>query len=299
MVVKVVFSPTYLDYNFGPNHPFLPQRAKRFLTLVENSKIKYGVLCPPAASDEQILLVHTTTYLKIVKERAQKHRPLTPDTPLNPKILNTAYDSVGGSILAAREALKNQLTINLLGGLHHAGSNFGGGFCIFADHAIAIRQLQKERIIKKAMIYDLDVHAGNGTQEIFYSDPTVFTISLHQDPATLYPGTGFADQTGEGEGKGFHLNIPLPPQTTGEKYIAALNQTLTHHQTFKPDLTIIILGVDTFIDDPLANLKLEEDDYYKIGRGFQNIKPLAVLCAGGYSPQTPHLWLKFLKGLTK
>ncbi len=293
----VVWSPHYLNYKFGPNHPFWPERGKVFLDLVKESKLDYKLVEPEEASESDILFVHTRGYLDGVKKMYQEGGNISPDTPLRPGVLEAAYYSVEGSILAARLALSGEKVINLLGGLHHAESDHGGGFCIFADHAIAIRKLQKEGAIKKAMIFDLDAHAGNGTQEIFYSDPAVFNISLHQDPHTLYPGTGFAHQRGQGEGKGFNLNVPLPPGTTGSRYLEELDNVLPLREEYRPDLTFLILGVDTYKEDPLTQLNLEEDDYFQIGKRFRCFGNLAVLFAGGYSKKTPELWLKFVQGL--
>jgi len=296
-MLKVVWKPEYLNYDFGPGHPFWAGRGTEFLKLLEESSISYEVAEPIKASDKDLLLVHTPGYLEGVKRLYCAGRNLSPDTPLRPGVLEAAYYSVGGSVLASRLALSGQRVINLLGGLHHAETAHGGGFCIFSDHAVAIRRLQKEGQIKKAMIYDLDVHAGNGTQEIFYFDPTVFNISLHQDPRTLYPGTGLADQIGKGEGEGYNLNIPLPPGTGGREYLKALDRVLPLYDEFAPDLLLLILGVDTYRGDPLASFELEVDDYFKIGQRFSKFKKLTILCAGGYSKETPNLWLRFLEGL--
>ncbi|MBU0708964.1 histone deacetylase family protein [Patescibacteria group bacterium] len=295
-MLKIIWTPEYLKYDFGPDHPFWPQRGREFLELIKQSPIEYKIVSPPPASDKDILLVHTPDYLDKVKKSAKLSSPLSLDTPLNPGVLETAYYSVGGTIVTCEIALKGEMVINLLGGLHHAETNRGGGFCIFSDHAIAIRKLQKQGKLKKVLIFDLDVHAGNGTQEIFYSDPSVFNISLHQDPATLYPGTGFAHQRGIGKGKDYNLNIPLPPGTNGSDYLQALDQVLPLYNNYQSDLTILILGVDTYKNDPLANLNLVENDYLEIGKRFSRFPKLAVLCAGGYSRQTPELWLEFLKG---
>ncbi|OQX50799.1 hypothetical protein B5M47_03025 [candidate division CPR3 bacterium 4484_211] len=300
--ITFIWTDEYLKYNFGPTHPFRSERGKVFLDKLSTQTVpfEYKISSPKKATDEDILLVHTLEYLKGVKRLYQEHKHLALDTPLPEGILEAAYYYVGGTILASQLALKGELTMNLLGGLHHAQTNHGGGFCIFNDHAIAIRKLRKQRSITKAMILDLDVHAGNGTQEIFYSDPTVLTISLHQDPNTLYPGTGFKEQIGEGPGKGFNINYPLPPGTKGQKYLKILDKALKHSSQFNPDITYIILGVDTYKEDPLASLRLEEEDYQKIGLRLSDLcsRPLVILCAGGYSPKVPDLWLKFLKGLT-
>lgn len=295
-MLTVIYSQQYLNYNFGVDHPFWPERALQFIKLIKKSDLKFKIVEPKRVSDKDILLVHSEEYLKRVKRLAEEHGALSIDTPVNPKVLETAYFSVGGSILALEYALAGKQVINLLGGLHHAGISDSSGFCIFNDHAIAIKKMQKEKKAKKAMVFDLDVHAGQGTQEIFYSDPTVFTISLHQDPKTFYPGTGFAWQTGEGKGKGYNLNLPLQPGTGEYEYLCALGNVLPLAKKFKPDVVVLVLGVDTHKEDPLASIDLEVNTYRKIGERFKHFDKLSVMCAGGYCRKTPELWLSFLKG---
>jgi len=294
--VKVVFSEKYLKYDFGPGHPFWPGRALLFLEKLEKYKIPHEVIIPKRATDNDLLLVHTEEFLERIKRLAQSGGALSIDTPVNPDVLEAAYYSVGGSILALNEAIKGERVMNLLGGLHHAGISNSSGFCLFNDHAIAIRKLQKEGKIKRVIVYDLDVHAGQGTQEIFYRDPKVFTISIHQDPTTLYPGTGFAHQKGEGAGEGYNLNIPLPPGTGEKEYLAAVDKILPLAKEYYHDVIILVLGVDTYKDDPLAGFQLEEDTYRQIGERFKKFAKIAIMCAGGYSKKTPDLWLSFLKG---
>ena len=294
--LKIIFHEAYLKYDFGPGHPFWPERAVPFLEKLKKYQIPHEILVPKRATDEEILLVHSKEYLQRVKRLASEGGSLSTDTPVNPNVLEASYYSVGGSILVLEEALKGEKVMNLLGGLHHAGINDSSGFCLFNDHAIAIRKLQKEKKIKKALIFDLDVHAGQGTQEIFYSDPKVFTISIHQDPTTLYPGTGFSHQKGIEAGEGYNLNIPLPPGTTEKEYLEALDSVLPLAKKFPHQIMVLVLGVDTFKDDPLANFRLHEETYQKIGERFKKFPKLAVMCAGGYSQKTPDLWLSFLKG---
>ena len=118
---------------------------------------------------------------------------------------------------------------------------------------------------------------------------------MHQDPKTLYPGVGFADETGAGAGLGFNLNLPLPPGTGEEQYLTTLDKALSKTSKFPHDLLILVLGVDTYENDPLANLKLTKDTYGKIGQRFRRFEKVAVLFAGGYTPETPDLWLEFCK----
>ena len=308
--MKIIFSPQYIKYNFGKNHPFWPERAKQFVELLQSKSNRYKIVDAPKATDKDILLVHTKEYLERVKELAKEGGYLSVDTKVTKENLEAAYYYVGGTIAACKLALRGQLAVNLLGGLHHAGINDSSGFCIFNDHGIAIRKLQgwdpstRSEQIKTACVLDLDVHAGNGTQEIFYSDPCVLTISIHQDPTFFYPGTGFPWQKGDGKGEGFNVNITLPPGTEEKEYLQALDKALIRIADFKPDLLIIILGVDTYKDDPLASFRLEKETYSKMAERLKNlrIKELkktgqAILFAGGYSKDVPKLWLEFKEGL--
>ncbi|MFC1727109.1 histone deacetylase family protein [Patescibacteria group bacterium] len=293
---QIIFHETYLKYSFGPNHPFWPERSRFFLKKLKKYRFPFEVAVPQKATDKEILLVHSPSYLHHLKQLAQDRGQLSIDTPITPENLESAYYSVGGSILALNLALEGKKPINLSGGWHHAGISSGSGFCLLNDHSIAIRKLQKEGKIKKAIIFDLDVHAGQGTQEIFYNDPKVLTISLHQDPATLYPGVGFAKEKGEGAGQGFNLNLPLPPGTGEKEYLQSLDSVLPLTKKFPHDIIIVVLGVDTYKDDPLAQINLEIDSYRKIGERFKKFPRVAVMFAGGYSKKTPDLWFSFLKG---
>jgi len=199
--MKIIYSSKYLNYGFGPDHPWWPERSREFLKILKKSGLKYGILEPKRAKDRDIMLVHNKNYIQKVKKLAENLGFLSPDTPVTPKNLEAVFWYVGGTILACDLALSGEIAFNTLGGLHHAGISDSSGFCIFCDHAIAIKKLQREKKIKKAFILDLDVHAGNGTQEIFWQDPTVFTLSIHQDPTFFYPGTGFSNQIGEGKGQ--------------------------------------------------------------------------------------------------
>lgn len=296
--MKVIYSPKYLKYYFGPGHPFWPERAKKFLELLEKEKFDFELVEAPKGKDKDILLVHTKEYLKRVKGLVKVNGGfLSPDTPVNKDNLEAAYYYVGGTIEACGLALKKQLVINLLGGLHHAETNNSSGFCIFNDHAVAIRKMQKEKQISTAAVLDLDVHAGNGTQEIFYSDPSVLTISIHQDPTFFYPGTGFSWQRGEGKGEGYNFNYPLSPGTGEKEYLEILDGILPRIEKFNPDILIVVLGFDTYRNDPLASFNLEKETYGKMARRLSRFSEKAVLFAGGYTRQVPNLWYEFLTNL--
>jgi len=295
--LDIVYSEKYLRYDLGEGNPISRDKTVVFLEkLKEEGLVNYEIIEPEKASEEDLLLVHTPKYLEELKRLASNGLEADPDTPVNQRMLEGGLYIVGGTILCLDLALKGRRAINLIGGMHHAGSYKASGFCIYNDHAVAIRRLQKDGKIKKATVYDLDVHAGQGTQEIFYSDPTVMTVSMHQDPFTIYPGTGFESQRGEGKGLGTNLNVVLPPGTREAEYLNALDSVIDKTRNFGADITVLVLGVDTYKNDLLGGLSLEEDSYRKIGERFRNFEKLAVLFGGGYSWKIPDLWMMFLRG---
>ena len=299
-MLHIIYHPKYLNYRFGPGHPFWPQRATVFLNLFKRQKgFAYTLHEPAKAKRQDLELVHKKQYIDRVIHLAKIRGALSIDTPVNEGLLEAANYCVGGTKLASTLALEGKRVINLLGGLHHAGKNNASGFCIFNDHAIAIKKLQKQKKIKTAFVFDVDVHAGQGTQEIFYDDPTVFTLSIHQDPHTIYPGVGFPNETGDGKGKGFNRNIILAPGSGEAEFLQAVREGLSLHTEFNANFTVLVLGADTFKEDPLADIKLDLESYQKLGRLLSTIKRMCILCAGGYSKQVPDIWLAFLDGFLK
>ncbi len=191
------------------------------------------------------------------------------------------------------------------GGLHHAGESFGGGFCIFNDVAILARYLQEQHGVKRVLILDYDVHAGNGTSDIFYSDPSVLFISVHQDPKTLFPGTGFIDQIGRGEGEGFNVNVPLPPGTGNETYFFALGEIFVPLvREFKPDVVLANGGSDPHFADVLGSLSLTVKGFFDLSKLI--VKMADEICGGrvvlligsGYNPTVlPACWYALAAGV--
>lgn len=296
--MKFVYSKKYLDYHFEEGHPFWPERSEEFLELLGEKDFDFKRVKAPKAKDADILLAHSESYLKRVKNLVDKGGGyLSVDTSVNKDNLEASYYAVGGSIKASRLALKEGLGINLLGGFHHAETKDSSGFCIFNDLAIAIKKLQKEKKVNKVAVLDIDVHAGNGTQEIFYNDPTVLKISIHQDPTSLYPGTGFSWQEGEGEGVGYNLNYPLPPGTKETGYLITFDSTLPKIKEYNPDILFVIFGADTYKKDPLAGFNLEISSYGKIAERLEDFEPKVILCAGGYSKDVPEIWYEFFRKL--
>jgi acetoin utilization deacetylase AcuC-like enzyme len=164
---------------------------------------------------------------------------------------------------------------------HHAGKANCGGYCYLNNSAIAANRLS---LYSRVAILDIDYHAGNGTQEIFYEREDVFTISIHADPAEEYPYyAGYADEAGKGPGQGYHLNIPLPFGTGDVSYVEALQQAIAKIEYFNPGFLVVSAGMDIYKDDPLGKFKITQNGFHKIGSEIANLrKPTVIVMEGGY-----------------
>lgn len=164
---------------------------------------------------------------------------------------------------------------------HHSGAEVCGGFCYLNNAAIAAQWLSH---LGKVALLDIDYHAGNGTQSIFYERPDVFTISLHADPAWEYPSySGYTDETGTGAGEGFHRNFPLPHRTGDQLYLQTLEQAISLIQDYSPAFLVVSAGFDTFLGDPLGDFEITRNGFAEIGQRISNLQlPSAILLEGGY-----------------
>lgn len=217
------------------------------------------------ATDDEVLACHTASYLKMVeRDITVGHRMLsTGDTEVGPHSLVAARRAAGGALNAVDAIftgkVSNAFCVVRPPG-HHATPGRGMGFCIFNNVAIAARYAQKKHGAERVLIADWDVHHGNGTQDIFYSDRTVFFFSTHQSP--WYPGTGSVEETGEGAGKGATLNCPFPAGAGADQILGAFRGKLVvAMQDFKPDLVILSAGFDSRLGDPLGRFLLTDADF--------------------------------------
>lgn len=188
--------------------------------------------------------------------------------------------------------------------MHHAKPSYGEGFCLYNDVAFCASYLMQEHKLERILILDTDAHAGNGTGEYFYEDPGVLFIDLHQDPTTLYPGTGFAHEIGRGAGRGFTINIPMPVRAGYDSYKLAFEsivQPVT--QEFKPEVIVRNGGSDPHFSDGLTSLGLTVEGFRMIG---DKVRDMAEACDGkvvdliasGYNEKVlPHAWLALISGL--
>jgi len=305
MTVPVFYHPDLSKFDYGPDHPFKGERFAEFLTKMDNFGLdKYiHVFEPKIATFEELQRIHTLEYIEKVQELEKTGGFLSPDTQVMPGMFETARLICGSTISAVRELLSHNHTKTLsLGGFHHAGFDSGEGFCIFNDVALAAKVAMDEFGIEKVLILDTDAHQGNGTEEIFYEDPNVLFISIHQDPRTLYPGTGFVHQMGEGPGKGYNVNIPMPPFSTDNHY----NYMYSHIirpivQDFKPQLIIRNGGSDPYFEDELTNLHLTVQGLTDLGRWGRELSELTCnklldLTVSGYGDYVTDGWMAIIKG---
>jgi acetoin utilization deacetylase AcuC-like enzyme len=233
---------------------------------------------PPPASDDDIALVHHREYLrKLQTGKLSYLEVMRLEIPYSPELIRAVWLSAGGSILAGRLALEDGVAVNLGGGFHHAYPDHGEGFCVLNDFAIAIRRLQKDGCIERAMTVDCDVHQGNGTAAIFGGDHTVYTMSIHQENNYPYPKPPSS------------LDINLADGVEDEEYLGELTQGLDRALSeFTPDFIFYVAGADPYRADQLGGLKLSLEGLEKRDRlVFEKARaksiPVAVTLAGGYA----------------
>jgi acetoin utilization deacetylase AcuC-like enzyme len=259
-----VYDDLFLSH-YASGHPESPERLRAIMEKLEADGILAQIKKIPATevSEEDLLLVHERQMIERV-QKASRNAPtwLDPDTYVAPYSYRAAISAAGGGINLVSEIetgkIRNGMALLRPPG-HHATSNRSMGFCLFNNIAIAARYLQKHHKLSKIAIIDWDVHHGNGTQDIFYNDPTVFYMSTHLFPH--YPGTGSRQETGEGEGLASTVNLPLDHGVSRDFYMDHFTKGLQNVRNFQPDFILISAGFDSHAQDPLGGLSLVEDDF--------------------------------------
>jgi acetoin utilization protein AcuC len=227
------------------------------------------------ATDEEIALVHTPEFIEATRRAGHgeagdwwRFGYGPGDNPIFTDMHEAAAAVVGASIEAARTVLSGHAdhAFNAAGGLHHAMPSRASGFCVYDDPAVAMAWMLDQGVERIAYV-DVDVHHGDGPQAIFYSDPRVLTISLHESGRYLFPGTGFEDERGSGEAEGTKVNVPLRPHTDDQTWLKAFREVVPERvRDFKPDVLVTQLGCDTHATDPLADIELTTAAYREAAR---------------------------------
>lgn len=323
MAFAILYRPELKEYNFGPGHPFRGERYETFPRFLREHLAEddtYRVLQAEAATDDDLRLICQKDYIDFTREyyRAanlglsypdQSGRFHSPDNlPIGrPGKLEEAARFVVGQAKMAGDLVqggKFSKVVSIGGGLHHAKPDYGEGFCLYNDVAFSALYLMKKYGLERILVLDTDAHAGNGTSEYFYEEPRVLFIDIHQDPRSLYPGTGFAHQIGSGSGKGFTINIPLPPYAGDDSYRLAFESIVEPvTREFKPQIIIRNGGSDPHFADRLTNLGLTLKGFRMIGA---KVRQMAEICDGrvidliasGYNETVlPYAWLSLISGL--
>ena len=275
---KLIYHPGY-DLNLGA-HVFPSQKFRLIAEtlLSEGLASQDDFLEPAAASNEDILRVHTPEWVRKLKTGTlTPNEAMMLEVPYSAELVEAVWLAAGGSILAAQSALRDGFGCNLGGGFHHAHAAHGEGFCAIHDVAVAIRRLQADGAIRKAMVVDSDVHHGNGTAHIFADDPSVFTLSIHQ--LNNYPANKPAST----------VDLDLDDRVEDEEYLDTLLPEVQRGIVeFQPDMVFYVGGADPFCEDQLGGLSLTKKGLQERDRGvFRAARsrgiPVMTTLAGGYA----------------
>lgn len=307
----IVWDESFLGYDLGGRHPLHPIRLDLTVRLARALGVLDGVtpLKPEPATDEELRTAHSDDYIAAVKRAPQVsadfwHGLGTADNPIFPRMHEASALVAGGSLLAADEILAGRAAraANIAGGLHHAMHGQASGFCIYNDCVLAIRRLLDGGVRRVAYV-DIDVHHGDGVQDAFIDDPRVLTISLHQHPATLFPGTGYTTEVGAPGAEGSAVNLPLPPGTGDADWLRAFHAVVPGLlRSFGPEVLVTQHGADTHAEDPLAHFALSVDGQRAAHRALRDLAEEVAngrwlaLGGGGYSlfRVVPRSWTHLL-----
>lgn len=311
------------EYDFGPGHPCHGDRYEIFPQFLHKNlppDDNYQILQAEPATDGDLRLICQKNYIDFTKGyfgaasaglsypgqffqyHSADNRPIG-----KPGKLEEAARVIIGQAKMACDVVqgdKFKKVVSLGGGMHHAKPDYGEGFCLYNDVAFCGLYLMQEHKLERILILDTDAHAGNGTCQYFYEEPRVLFIDLHQDPRTLYPGTGFAHQIGSGRGKGFTINIPVPVYAGYDSYRLAFESVVEPvTQEFNPQIIIRNGGSDPHFADVLTSLGLPVRGFRMIG---EKVREMAKVCDGkvidlifsGYNEKVlPYGWLALISGL--
>lgn len=285
-----------LQFDFGAHHPFKIYRLGLTFDLIQAMGLDElpGVYMktPRQATEAEATGFHSQGYLETLRLASTGmwvpqlfvHGLTSSDNPVFPEVYEWGMSVAGASIQCAREIMTGQAgrAFNMSGGLHHAMPSRASGFCHINDGVLAIQELVRHG--RRVAYVDIDAHHGDGVEHAFYESSDVLTISIHQTGHTIFPGTGFVDDIGEGPGRGFAINIPLLPGAGDEAYAHAFEAAiLPALEAFKPDALVTQLGADAILGDVVANLRMSLRQFERCVMHFRDLDlPWIALGGGGY-----------------
>jgi len=323
MAIAIIYREKLKEYDFGSGHSFRGDRYEIFPKFLKEhipEDGSYVFFKSEPATDEDLLLISQKEYIEFTKEyykaanlglsypgpfyrfQSQDNLPFS-----GPGKLEEAARLIVGQAKMACDLVqsgKYRKAVSIGGGMHHAKPSYGEGFCLYNDVAFCALYLMQQYKLERVLILDTDAHAGNGTAEYFYEEPRVLFIDLHQDPRTVYPGTGFVDQIGTGRGEGYTVNVPLPVNAGFDSYQLVFDHIVQPLvKEFQPQLIIRNGGSDPHTNDQLTRLSLPVKGFRMIGA---KVREMASICDGkvidliasGYNKHVlPYAWLALITGL--
>jgi acetoin utilization protein AcuC len=323
MTIGILYRDELKEYDFGEGHPFSGVRYSLFYKFLREhlpEDDNYRIIKAEPATDANLLLISHKNYIeftrgyyeaarfglsypgRFIEFQSMDNLP----TGKTGRLEEAARVVVGQAKLACQLVQSGEFkkVVSIGGGLHHARPYYGEGFCLYNDVAFCGRYLLQEYKLERILILDTDAHAGNGTYEYFQEEPRVLFIDLHQDPRGIYPNTGFPNEIGVGNGRGFSINIPLPLYAGYDSYKLAFESIVEPvAREFKPQLIIRNGGSDPHFDDTLTNLGLTVEGFRMIG---EKVRDMAEICDGkvidlivsGYNMKVlPSSWMALIAGL--
>lgn len=300
-MAALIHRPDYAGYDFGPEHPFTPARLTMLLDLLHTLGHDTKPIAAPAATREEILSIHDEAFVAEVealdrgeiRPEAEAFGLGTPDNPIFPGMDQAGRWLAGGALHGARLLMEGteQRVLQLGGGLHHAQRDRAAGFCLYNDLAVAIQAMVDHGW--SVAYLDIDLHHGDGVQNLFYNNDRVLTISLHESGHYLYPGTGHIHELGGGAARGCSVNVPLEPFTEGEAYLEAFDAVVPRAlATFCPQVLVVQAGADAHFNDPLGDLALTTQTFQALYHRILDLSQryahgrLLITLGGGYEAQS-------------
>lgn len=324
MTVAILYRDELREYDFGPGHPFRGDRYEVFPGFLKSRLSPdsyYRILSADQAIEDDLLKICDQDYIDFNRdyfkavhggwsyfyENLSRYQSVDNRPIGTPGMLEEAARLIVGQAKMACDLIQEgqyRKAISIGGGMHHAKRRFGEGFCIYNDVAFAAAYLIEKHQLRRVMVLDTDAHAGNGSAEYFRADPRVLFVDIHQDPRTIYPGTGFDSEVGVDEGRGFTVNIPLPIYAGDASYKMALEEiVLPLTQEFKPEIIIRNGGSDPHFNDGLTYLGMTVAGFKMMG---DKVREMAEICQGklidliasGYNKSIlPYAWMSLISGV--
>lgn len=259
----------------GAGHPERPERLTAVMKFLQGKEVfnetTLRLVSPRAATIPELECVHPKDYIDFIRTASDREARFDADTRASKGSYNAAILAAGAGLkaweLISNGDIDNAFVLGRPPG-HHANENQVRGFCLFNNVAVLAKHITTTMPNSRVLVIDIDAHHGNGTQEILYKDPTVLYLGLHQDPRTLYPGySGYIDEVGEGDGKGYNINIPFPPGTSDSSFLHALTEIFPPiTKQFQPTTILVSAGYDAHFRDYLTNLHLGTTCFFETSK---------------------------------